>query len=67
MKQNSTLLFIKHTSRMAVSTTIFNEILLGVNYAVNSKFVCLQFVAPGSSYASVCEIEMKFIFLCIYL
>lgn len=52
---------------MEVHTTIFSEVLLIVNYAVNSKFACLQFQAPGSCYASVCETEMKFIFQCIYL
>lgn len=52
---------------MGVSTTICNEVLLIFNYAVNSKFVCLLFLAPGFCYASVCEIEVKFIFLCMYL
>lgn len=67
IKQNSTLLFKKHTSRTGVSTTTFNKVLLIVNYAVNSKFSCPQFLASGSCYASVFEIEMGFIFLCIYL
>lgn len=35
---------------MGVSTTIFNEVLLIVNYAVSSKFVCLQFLVRGSCY-----------------
>lgn len=60
IKQNSTLHFKKHTSRMGVS---FNKVLLIVNYAVNFKFFCPLFLAPSSCYASVFETEMQFIFL----